>query len=381
MRRRPQVSWSDNDYYRNLRKGDKASRRKAIIIWIALLPVVPIICIGLGPFWAYHKYKQSEVYMDRVRTRAEQRDRTPPKLVRRKRALSIVPAPRRSTTTERKPLLSLLPTELRLQIYEHIVEREDGFHIVLVAGCLHGYRCQWSPDLTVPTRHQQCWYHYCNEQQSPTIISSKDTSRLGVLGLLQSCRAIYNDFVPHLYSRPRFLFHDYDSFAAFCGSIVPQRFNTIQRVQVYRASYGGRVNINPTHLTNNILSGSASYRSLHDSKVTIRTPVLPELMPPEGKTFLPEKWQQVRLILGRMEALKEVKAATFTEFAEHADTARNMSGEREAERWLRHSVDRLWFSEDGSNSGNWKDFDVSKEVFMNGKTWQAVSLRRKKHNG
>ena len=170
-------------------------RRRRKMAWaliVALGPIIPIICLGFAPWWLFKKYTSSDKYQEKQRKKEAVRNSKPPKVMQRKRALSISEetAKAKRTKQQQQSRLCTLPPELRLQIYDKIVERRSGIHIVFMDSVLHAYRCQWSRDLTIPARHIQCWNHYCNEDGTATSILDGNSSRLGVLGLLESCRTM-----------------------------------------------------------------------------------------------------------------------------------------------------------------------------------------------
>ena len=168
---------------------ERRSRLKYITIGV-LGSLVLLFSLTLGPWWLLKAYKSSDRYREKQRKKEEQRSLRPPKVILRKRALSISEQfmSSRSTNQQEQSRLCILPAELRLKLYDEIIGARTGIHIVFVEGSLHSYRCRWSRDLTVPVRHIHCWNHYCNE--SRTLISkfNADCSILGVLALLKSCR-------------------------------------------------------------------------------------------------------------------------------------------------------------------------------------------------
>jgi hypothetical protein len=163
----------------------------SFVLGVALIPFMPLIGLAYTPRWVYKQIRDNEARTEWCRKRAEQRDRTPPRLVKRKRALSIAGRQRKSATAapQELPPLCRLPQELKLMIYDLLVGRKDGIHIGFDAGRLCGYRCQWSPELKIPARHLLCWHHYNNEYLTTPVYTS-DCASLGVLGFLQSCQLL-----------------------------------------------------------------------------------------------------------------------------------------------------------------------------------------------
>ncbi|KAH7067193.1 hypothetical protein FB567DRAFT_541931 [Paraphoma chrysanthemicola] len=330
------------------------------VFGVALIPFIPLIGLAYTPRWVYKQIRDSEARKEWCRKRAEERDRKPPRLVKRKRALSIAGRQRKRATLapQELPLLCRLPQELKLMIYDLLIGRNDGIHVGFEAGRLCGYRCQWSPELNIPARHLLCWHHYNNECLT-TPVYTGDCASLGVLGFLQSCRLFYNDFIPHLYSRPRLLFHDFTSFVAFSASTLPQRFNTLQHVEILRPASSSNTNVYSSQLTSSILFGHATYKDLHDHKFKARNPVLPVLPLPISQSDL-GRWVHVKMILRQMEMLKDLKVDAF---------ARNRF-------WIDYSIDRLWPASEQPDE--WTDFDMTKTLVLEGELWHGVKLLKKK---
>lgn len=182
------------DYDRTIIPSDLAgTERHPRLVYITidvLGALVLLFSLTLGPWWLLKAYKSSDQYREKQRRRDEERSLRPPKVILRKRALSIseIFVNSRSTSQQEQSRLCILPAELRLKIYDEIIGARTGIHIVFVEGSLHSYRCRWSRDLTVPVRHVQCWNHYRNESRTSSSKFNADCSLLGVLALLQSCR-------------------------------------------------------------------------------------------------------------------------------------------------------------------------------------------------
>jgi hypothetical protein len=122
------------------------------------------------------------------------RDRAPPKVIRRKRALSLSrkndtkPPLRGRTATQTKSLFFKLPAELRMMVYEELVGKGE-IHLA-VPYCkkdgwkVRSYRCL----CPLPTEEsgQKVYIHLPNTESHDS-----GRSNLGVMGLLQSCRSMY----------------------------------------------------------------------------------------------------------------------------------------------------------------------------------------------
>jgi hypothetical protein len=121
--------------------------------------------------------------------RKEEQNAMPPKVIDRERALSVSGYPGQ-TKAQLQSRLCVLPAELRFQIYEELLGKRQGIHVVLVKGLLHAYRCQWAPDLNHPSMHQHCWrrYRYGSRDSSASLGSAEST--IEISQLLLSCRAM-----------------------------------------------------------------------------------------------------------------------------------------------------------------------------------------------
>jgi hypothetical protein len=77
----------------------------------------------------------------------------------------------------------------------------------------------------------------------------------------------YTELVTHVYSQPTFSFHDWNSFAAFVGSVLPARFESIQSVCLHETQ-GFRY-------CEYADSDNYSYKALHKSANGVYNSVLP----------------------------------------------------------------------------------------------------------
>jgi hypothetical protein len=150
----------------------------------------PLVCIYICWRGAYHVYKGTPKYKEKQREKKELQETTPPKPVQRKRALSVSGQPDRGTSTNQQlqSRLCALPAELRLQIYEQIIGRRDWIHVEFVYGHLEAYRCLKSDSLTASENHFTCWLQHFEKSDQTSSTSELDASKLGVSGLLKSCR-------------------------------------------------------------------------------------------------------------------------------------------------------------------------------------------------
>lgn len=85
-------------------------------------------------------------------------------------------------------------------------------------------------DLSTGTMHER--QRNTIRRKYPGIFSKFRMWGVGILPLMQTCRKVYSDVVPYLYSRPTFAFHDTVPFLAFAASIPPSHFQYIRSVEL-----------------------------------------------------------------------------------------------------------------------------------------------------
>ncbi|KAF2122275.1 hypothetical protein BDV96DRAFT_563199 [Lophiotrema nucula] len=152
--------------------------------------------------------------------------RFPPPVSKRGRALSVEVRKNERKfgvgTVVRKKMqhqtgsdLFRLPFELREQIYRNCFH--DGEEIAVL--------CR-----RAGLRSYVVW----RESRRGVVASDKwgMKGKPEVIGLLLTCRRVYNEAVLYMYSCPTFIFIDALSFIAFSHSILPSRFNSIQSIRL-----------------------------------------------------------------------------------------------------------------------------------------------------
>ncbi len=145
----------------------------------------------------------------------------------------------------------------------------------------------------------------------------------------------YNEAIAYLYSQPTFIFQAYTTFIAFVGAIFPQRFNSIQSIQIHQPT-----GIDDFQLAHSNFSWPASYRELHNDNFTLHNPVLAQLPPPKELHLAVSKWSHVRGILRQMEGLREVKVAVYASTFTDAEQTLHEEGRRtEGEARMRSGCD------------------------------------------
>ncbi|ORY18546.1 hypothetical protein BCR34DRAFT_610229 [Clohesyomyces aquaticus] len=268
-------------------------------------------------FWGKQTYYRSDFNKKRL----SKRKRTPPKVAKRKRALSFDGSeglgdqraekskqgrPRQHTTNsqEQSPLFKL-PTELRMKIWEEAIGAGE-LHIFLVDKTLNSYRCKHPSDHR-DTGADHCWliwppkpgplggcYNYPFRCHRPGI---------EVLALLQTSRRVYMEAIDAVYSTPTFQFHDHLSLCAFLGSLLPQRVAMIRRL-CYNNTEMGRHGPSPWELTD-----EPDYSRLKRYNLTMRNPILP-LIPDQyirSKEFYPLNYVSWHLVCDILVALKGLR--------------------------------------------------------------------------
>jgi hypothetical protein len=158
--------------------------------FIALLPITPLLLLVSLPYSLLRMYHKSESYAKKLRRAQEKLDLIPPALTKRKRSLSTCATNARRTKSQDASLLFKLPAELRAQVYEYVIGKREGIHVVARNGRLDAYRCQWSAELELPARHDQCWNYFCNGSWAGISGVVWNERTLEVMGLLRSCRAV-----------------------------------------------------------------------------------------------------------------------------------------------------------------------------------------------
>ena len=169
----------------------RKARRRRKYLYLAIAPIIPVIVLASVPLILFDLYTSTDEYQEKKRQKQDAKDAKPPKVMRRKRALSFSghSSTGKIAHEQRQSRLCTLPAELRLQIYQEVVGVKEGIHVAFIEGVLHAYRCQ-SPRYpnVVAELHPKC-FCYCRDNQK-TLVSSLNGYKphVGVSGLLKSCR-------------------------------------------------------------------------------------------------------------------------------------------------------------------------------------------------
>lgn len=125
-------------------------------------------------------------------------------------------------TNESCMLLQRLPLEVRLTIYSHVIGN-DRFRIITVP-----WKVVAVPDTADNVSMAQ---RYFQPPVFHTAVPNK-TSPIHGIGLLISCRQIYQEAINLMYSTNTFIFLDFQSLETFVRSIPPTRLNTIRHLEI-----------------------------------------------------------------------------------------------------------------------------------------------------
>lgn len=97
----------------------------------------------------------------------------------------------------------------------------------------NGAESSQTPTLVSPrTRPMREGQHNRTRRKNPGVFSKFNKWGLSILPFMRTCRRVYSDIMPYLYSRPTFAFHDAVPFLAFVASIPPSHFQCIRSVEL-----------------------------------------------------------------------------------------------------------------------------------------------------
>lgn len=128
---------------RPYKKGD---RRKNAALMAIIVPAAIVAFVVVSPFLLYDCLKDTKSSRSKREKERDDRGRFPPRLLERPHALSFVDD---ESTVERPPstgpdlkaTLLTLPVEIRLLIFEHLIQPESDIHINYTRGRIRSYRC------------------------------------------------------------------------------------------------------------------------------------------------------------------------------------------------------------------------------------------------
>ncbi|THD00186.1 hypothetical protein EYZ11_000377 [Aspergillus tanneri] len=181
---------------------------------------------------------------------------------------------------EQSNLLTSLPIEIRMKIWEYVVILED-FHVVRGQGRLFTILCLGDKmrDRLTPCQHK-CWGSsskpfgwYYGVAPSWSIDTRGCPTLKDVVPLLQTCRLVYSEVVHILYRDTVFRFNHVDTVISFSRTVLSSRLNAIRIV----------------HLAHTVILSMYG----EDSKKTVA--------PYDAKT-----WEETCRILANMATLREL---------------------------------------------------------------------------
>ncbi|OCK76747.1 hypothetical protein K432DRAFT_385189 [Lepidopterella palustris CBS 459.81] len=184
------------------------------------------------------------------------------------------------TMDQSQSRLMRLPLELRESIYRYALG-DNIFHIVLKNTRRLGHlRCgnpHCAPDF--PHLSNSCWSVLDRDNVwAPTPGSHSSTTDGGIIPLLRTCRQVYSESIPILYSHNTFSINDLDCLRHLKSTILPARFSTIRHLQIVCTLHWPRWDALPQQLIGN------------------------PLFPPHDEASWDEAWK----IIGSLEKLKSL---------------------------------------------------------------------------
>ncbi|KAF2870855.1 hypothetical protein BDV95DRAFT_69989 [Massariosphaeria phaeospora] len=195
--------------------------------------------------------------------------------------------------------LLALPSELRNQIYEEVIGKEE-IHVILLDGKLCSFRCRHPEFHTRRYGPEHCWVSSFDENKRFLHRHKYHNPGIEVIPFLQSCRRIYNETITLLYAAPTFLLHDAPSILAFTSTILPKRFASIRHLHI-----DTRHRATDWPLTWSFI-GDFTYRSLHALSLPVLNPI-PSSLPfgPSLRLSTPlGPWYHVCYVLRKMRGLR-----------------------------------------------------------------------------
>ncbi|KAF2811781.1 uncharacterized protein BDZ99DRAFT_497429 [Mytilinidion resinicola] len=214
----------------------------------------PCVCIYVGFAACFCPGRLRRRSEPEDKRRFERRQRKAPRpLVVRKRALSIplpeepeteepgVPSSpeelKQTTIFQEKSRLMALPLELREMIYKAVLGN-DVMHVIHKENKLGHLRCKANSEKACPKRWHgvgpcadSCW-GVVDSSNIWMPVEEPQGSDGDVLPLLQTCRQVYSEAFPLLYSTNTFSFIDLDCLRYLSATILPSRFNAIKSLRI-----------------------------------------------------------------------------------------------------------------------------------------------------
>jgi len=151
----------------------------------------------------------------------------------------IPPPEIQKTLPQMQSRLLALPLELREMIYKYVLG-DNVLHIIHKENKLGHLRCKAKTAVDCPKRwygegpcSQSCWGVVDSSNiWMPVGDSLHHWSDGDILPFLQTCRQVYSEAVPILYSTNTFSFIDLDCFRYLSATILPSRFQAIKKLEI-----------------------------------------------------------------------------------------------------------------------------------------------------
>ncbi|KAF2265931.1 hypothetical protein CC78DRAFT_615483 [Lojkania enalia] len=197
-------------------------------------------------------------------------------------------------------LLFRLPLEIREMVYREYFGKSEEVLVMLYEGRLGGWRNVGG--------HERLSERYVPDEEWGV------RGRVDVLPLLLSCRKIYTEAFPYLYSTPTYTFLNPKSFLAFAATIPTQQLRNLEKVYVdYYNDYPVKFLADPS-----LYAGvrwpergwmSSTVLSPHGYPFVGYSfyPVHPHLEVVESGIEYPSFWTSTCEMLGWMERLRELR--------------------------------------------------------------------------
>jgi len=215
-------------------------------------PLVTLLYYPLRMFRRFRQRKERRTSADEdicALQRTDDDSHIPPPLARpRARALTL-PLRRllksdmvqRTDAQSQSPFFAKLPLEIREQIYGYMFGNGGPIHILKKHKKL-GYRLCRAHGTDPPTSctKAECWGAWyttgrmmIQNLRNPLWREMGDVADRGLLDPVLTCRRLYSESIPILYSHNIFDFDQRESLYSLSITILPERFNMIRRIQLH----------------------------------------------------------------------------------------------------------------------------------------------------
>jgi len=196
------------------------------------------------------------------------------------------------------PLFHLLPDELRLMIYSQVLGNQV-LHIIRRHQKLGHTLCK-NPDGSFDAcREAQCRGRKMPTGEHEATVSSPGHG--GMIQLLQTCRRIYTESAPLLYTLPTLSFDSPETLLAYASSLPAHHVPSIRHVQLdlrFHLSFwfGESTPISDFATWETLWRTVAGMQGLRDLEVRITWPRIPSMV---GKEEEEERWLEPLELVGR----------------------------------------------------------------------------------